>query len=86
MQEIGRKIFSQDNNFMFWFHYVGDIISCIPNNKLEESLGMINSMNIQSTSEIENNNEISFMDLEIMKLQTGQQKFRVHRKQTHTDH
>ena len=40
---------------------------------------------MQVASEVENNNVISFLDLEIMKLQTGQLKFRVHRKQTHTD-
>ena len=58
MQEIERKILCLPNNFMFWYHYVDDIISCIPRNKLNESLDLINSVDcdIQFTLEVENNN------------------------------
>ena len=55
---------------MFWLHYVDDIVSCIPNKELEESLDFINSTNsnLLFTSEEENSSVIHFLDLEIMKL------------------
>ena len=81
------QIIDNDDDFLFWFHYVDDIITCVPKNKLDESLATINSIcaNFQFTSEIENSNVISFLDHEIIKYETGQFGFRVHRKQTHTD-
>ena len=57
------------------------------NFKCNKSLDLINSVDasIQFTSEVENNNYIAFLGLDLIKLHTGHLKFKIHRKQTHTD-
>ena len=76
MREIERKI-SQNNNYMFWFHVDDIIFQIFPNNKIWEIVifDKFHRCEIQFTSEVENNNVISFLDLVIMKLDTGQLKF-----------
>lgn len=31
---IERQIFNPNENFLFWYHYVDDIITCVPKNRL----------------------------------------------------
>ena len=54
VKDIERQIINQNNNFVFWYHCVGDIRTCVPHSKLNESLVNINyiNQNIKFTSEI----------------------------------
>jgi hypothetical protein len=38
MQEIERRLFEKEDRFLFWYRYVDDVISCIPEHKLGEIL------------------------------------------------
>lgn len=50
---------------LFYYRYVDDIITCIPKNKIDEIIGVFNGYDnrLQFTSEIQNNNSISFLDV-----------------------
>ena len=87
IQHMERKIFDSNYDFLFWYHYVDDILTCIPKNEIKQILLFINSINrnIQFTLEQEENNIINFLDLKIIKSSSGHLHFTVHRKPTHTD-
>ena len=44
VQEIEQNIL-QSINYQFWFHFVDDIIACIPNDKVLDTLDTLNSVN-----------------------------------------
>ena len=44
VQEIEQNIL-QSINCQFWFHFVDDIIACIPNDKVLDTLDTLNSVN-----------------------------------------
>ena len=50
---------------IFYLRYVDDILTCIPNNKLSQTVNVFNNINnnIHFTYEIEKNNSINFLDL-----------------------
>ena len=58
---------------LFFLRYVDDVITCIPNDKLDQMLHIFNSYNdrIQFTVEIEKNNRISFLDLFLIKAENS---------------
>ena len=59
----------------------------IPNNKEGNILDFINSidLNIQFTSETEQNSKLAYLALEIFRKDSGNLSFFLHRKSTHTD-
>lgn len=75
-------------NFIFWYRYVDDIITCFigTNRQLNHFLEFINSLhdNIKFTIELETNNSINFLDLTIQKL-NNKFDFSIYRKPTCTD-
>ena len=50
---------------LFFLRYVDDVITCIPKNKVQYMLDIFNNYddNLKFTYEIENNHEISFLDV-----------------------
>ena len=76
----------QDSMY-FWYHYVDDILTCIKNDEIDNTLAYINLIesNIQFTVERENNSIISFLDLKIIRNVNGASSFSIYRKPTHTD-
>jgi hypothetical protein len=87
MQEMEHRIFNgQDQDlFLFWFRYVDDVISCVPENRLPDILNEINSAdtNIKLTGEV--GNDKKYLDLAILRPEEGNLGFKIHRKPTHTD-
>ena len=72
---------------VFWKRYVDDVnIDIIPEDKEGKILDFINriDLNIQFTSETEQNSKLAYLDLEIFGKDNGT-SFSVHRKSTHMD-
>jgi len=72
---------------LFWKRYVDDILTALPSSQIQEFLDHLNSCNenIQFTYEIEENNELPFLDLQIHRKNNGTLNFSVFRKKTHTN-
>ena len=53
---------------LFYFRYVDDIVLCIHNNDIENTLNVFNSYdkNLQFTVERSRNNSISFLDVKLI--------------------
>ena len=88
LQFIESRIFEETSlGIVFWKRYVDDVIAIIPKAKEENILDFINSidLNIQFTSETEQNSKLAYLDLEIFRKDNGTFSFSVHRKSTHTD-
>ena len=87
MQNIERQINDKTTEFLFWYRFVDDVLTCILYDKHDPSLNTINSINdnIQFTSEIEKNSHISFLYLDIKRSPAGILKCRIYRKDTHTN-
>ena len=68
----------------FYFRYVDDIVTAVPKNKVEETRDIFNSFNenIQFTVEIENNNQIAFLDIWVIRTATGTIKTDWYHKET----
>lgn len=68
----------------FYFRYVDDIITAVPKNKVEDTRAIFNSFNenIQFTVEIENNNQIAFLDIWVIRTVTGTIKTDWYHKET----
>ena len=82
------RIFEETSlGIVFWKRYVDDVIAIIPKAKEGNILDFINSidLNIQFTSETEQNSKLAYLDLEIFRKDNGTFYFSVHRKSTHTD-
>lgn len=74
MDDLEKFVFDKlDFELPFYFRYVDDTILCVPLVKLQTVIDTFNSFHprIQFTYEIEKNNSISFLDLELIKLQNG---------------
>ena len=54
---------------LFFFQYIDDIITCIPDDQVSSILNVFNSYDVrlQFTHEIESNNRISFLDILIIR-------------------
>lgn len=84
-------IFTNNNytkHVIYWARYVDDVF-CIWNSthrNLNQFFTFLNSLNekIQFTMELENNNEINFLDINIKKI-NNELKFNIYRKPTTTD-
>ena len=87
MQDIEKQIMNNNDSIFFWYHFVDDIIACIPRNEVQVLLQSINSINpnIQFTFEMEENNQINFLDMTIIRSPIGKLSFKIYRKPTHTD-
>lgn len=86
MQHI-EEIFLQQEQLPFWYHYVDDIITCIPQSRSEEILQFLNSINssIQFTLELEKDLSLNFLDISLTRKQDNSLSFNVYRKPTHTN-
>ena len=71
-----------------WIRYVDDVLAVWPHGEgaLQEFLAHLNRQNeaIQFTMEIEDKNELAFLDVKIKRTGTDL-RFKVHRKSTHSD-
>lgn len=69
---------------VFYTRYVDDIILCIPTNRIEETVEKFNSFHprLQFTTELEQNNQISFLDILIVKQEDGSIKTDWYHKET----
>ena len=88
MQLIEEDILSnKELGIKLWVRYVDDIFAIIPKSKKDEILHFINCRNrhIKFTSEEEQNNQIPFLDILVIKNNSGKLKFKIYRKTTHTD-
>ena len=71
MEDLERSVFEKLGFVLpFYFRYVDDTFLCVPLDKLQIVIDTFNEYHprIQFTHEIERNNRISFLDLEIIKL------------------
>jgi len=88
MQEIEKAILTTlGTRALFWYRYVDDIISCIPEEDVTNISQEINAVNrhIQFTVEKESDNVINFLDIQLRKSDSGTLGFNVFKKPTHTD-
>ena len=89
MQHIESKmqnVMFNNNQILLWKRYVDDCIAIIKTSDIEKFLEHINSIDnsIQFTIEKENNNQLPFLDVNIIRLPDGKVKFKVYRKPTAT--
>ena len=66
MDDLERECLSKlDFQPLFFLRYVDDVITCVPKNKVQYMLDIFNGYddNLKFTYEIENNHEISFLDV-----------------------
>ena len=70
-----------------WFRYVDDTFTILQEDNIETFTTFLNSRNqhIQFTREVEENNQIPFLDVCVHLLEDGNLKTTVYRKPTHTD-
>ena len=71
MEDLERSVFDRFGFVVaFYFRYVDDTLLCVPLDKLQRVIDTFNDYRpkIQFTHEMERNNRISFLDLEIIKL------------------
>ena len=83
LQFIESRIFEETSlGIVFWKRYVDDVIAIIPKAKEVNILDFINSidLNIQFTSETEQNSKLAYLDLEFFRKDNGTFSFSVHRK------
>ena len=86
MVDLERAVIPKLSHLQFWKHYVDDTICFVRNGYQEFVLSCLNSFHnsIQFTYETEKENEISFLDIliirSVQKIET-----RVYRKSTNTD-
>ena len=88
LQSLKTQIFSQkQDEICIWKRYVDDVLAMIPKDNVNTFLDYINSfnVNIQFTTEIEENNSIPFLDLQISKDLSGLLSFSIYKKPSHTD-
>ena len=87
MQHIESQLNQQASHFLFWYRYVDDVLSCIPQEALQECLDLINSVDdsIQFTAEVEQNSAINFLDMNVLRQPSGNLTFKIYRKDTHTN-
>ena len=71
----------------FYFLYVDDTLLCVPLEKLQTVINTFKDYHprIQFTHEMERNNRISFLDLDIIKLDNGKIVSNWYRKSTYLD-
>ena len=76
-----------ENQIIFWYRYVDDVITCIDMEKITETLQNINSVNesIQFTMEQEENLTLNYLDLKLSRKNDGTLNFSIFRKPTHTE-
>ena len=77
-----------DTSNIVWFRYVDDVFAVLPNDiDIGLFLNSLNSLSnsINFTSETENNNSLPFLDVVVMRDGSGQPKFKIYRKPTHSN-
>ena len=87
MQDLERSVFERLGFVLpFYFRYVDDTLLCVPLDKLQIVIDTFNDYHprIQFTHEMGRNNRISFLDLEIIKLDNGKIVFNWYRKSTYS--
>lgn len=64
-----KQLANLDFNLPFFYRYVDDIVSCIPEDRIESTLTLLNSFHprLQFTTELENNDRLSFLDVLIIR-------------------
>ena len=73
-------------HILFWKRYVDDILCSLEKDDISKFLLYINSINnnIKFELEIEENRNLNFLDIKIMKREEGLLSFGIFRKRTHT--
>ena len=74
MEDLEKTVFERLEFVVpFYFRYVDDTLLCVPLDKLQKVIETFNAYHprIQFTHEMERNNRISFLDMEIIKLDNG---------------
>ena len=87
MEDLERTVFERLGFFVpFYFRYVDNTLLCVPLDKLQTVTDAFNGYHprIQFTHEMERNNRISFLDLEIIKLDNGKIVSNWYRKSTYS--
>ena len=88
LQSVEEFIMTQiSSKLCFWYHYLDDIITCIKENETESILNTINNVtnSIKFTLEKEDEGNICFLYLKMIRNANGSLKFKIFRTQTHTD-
>lgn len=69
---------------LFYTRYVDDIILCIPNNRIDDTVTEFNKFHqrLQFTTELEENNQIAFLDVLLVKQKDGSIKTDWYHKET----
>ena len=72
---------------MFFKRYIDDVLTTVPANMIDHILNSFNSLDdkIKFTHDIENNNEISFLDLKLHRKFYGSISCNWYRKKTWSD-
>ena len=87
MEDLEKTVFERLEFVVpFYFRYVDDTLLCVPLDKLQKLIDTFNNYHprIQFTHEMERNNRISFLDLEIIKLDNGKIVSNWYRKSTYS--
>ena len=87
MEKFERTALSVANPPAFWYRYVDDTLTTRKDCDIEPFTAHLNSIDpqIQFTSEVEKDNQISFLDTLILRQADGSIHTKVFRKPTHTD-
>jgi len=81
------EIIPRNPNIKFWTRYIDDVFAFIRSrfkNKILDDLNSFHEKNIQFTTECEQDNQLPFLDVLIMRNDNGSLQFKVYRKPTHT--
>ena len=87
MEDLEKTVFERLEFVVpFYFRYVDDTLLCVPLDKLQTVIDTFNDYRprIKFTHEMERNNRISFLDLEIIKLDNGKIVSNWYRKSTYS--
>ena len=87
MEDLEKTVFERLEFVVpFYFRYVDDPLLCVPLDKLQIVVDTFNDYHprIQFTHEVERNNKISFLDLEIIKIDNGKTVSNWYRKSTYS--
>ena len=87
MEDLEKRSVTNNNDIKTWNRYVDDVLATVKKDKTDDILHTINNTTeiIKFTKEEEDNNQLAFLDILLIRTDDGTINTQVYRKKTHTD-
>lgn len=87
MSDLEINVRKKFPGFRFWRRYVDDIFCVMQKDKVAEGLEVLNNLEptVKFTHEMEEHQRLPFLDLQVIRTESGKIEFDIYRKKTHVD-